>query len=101
MSNVVKKGDFLVLIGADNEVKEFFISTAMFDLDNCFTGIPSRKNCDHCFGFRLRDGYFYQPVKSYWVDRKATLEECDKFIQWMEEKGHKFNLNTLELTLNT
>ena len=100
MSNVVKKGDFLVFIGADDEVKEFFISSAMFDLDNCFTGITGRKNCDHCFGFRLRDGYFYQPGTSYWVDRKATLEECDKFIQWMEEKGHKFNLNILELTLN-
>lgn len=101
MSNVVKKGDFLVFIGADNEVKEFFISSAMFDLDNCHTGITGRKNCYHCFGFRLRDGYFYQPVTSYWVDRKATLEESDKFVQWMEEKGHKFNLNTLELTLNT
>lgn len=101
MSNVVKKGDFLVLIGADNEVKDFFISSAMFDLDNCFTGFIGRKNCYHCFGFRLRDGYFYQPGTSYWVDRKATLEECDKFIQWMEDKGHKFNLNTLELTLNT
>lgn len=101
MSNVVKKGDFLVFIGEDNEVKDFFISSAMFDLDNCFTGITGRKLCYHCFGFRLRDGYFYQPVTSYWVDRKATLEECDKFVQWMEDKGHKFNLNTLELTLNT
>lgn len=101
MSNVVKKGDFLVFVGAGNEVRGFFISSAMFDLDNCFTGITGRKNCDHCFGFRLSDCYFYQPGTSYWVNRKATLEECDRFLQWMEDKGYKFNLNTLELTLNT
>lgn len=101
MSNVVKKGDFLVFEGIDSEVKEFFISSAMFDLDNCRTWVTGRKCCDHCFGFRLEDCYFYQPGMSYWVNRKATLEESDKFIQWMEDKGYKFNLNTLELTFNT
>ena len=101
MSNVVKKGDFLVYVGENDEVKEFFISTSMFDLDNCYTGITGRKICDHCFGFKLSNCNFYQPGIPYWVNRKATLGECDKFLQWMEEKGYKFNLNTLELTLNT
>ena len=101
MSNVVKKGDFLVFVGENDEVQEFFISSAMFDLDDCYTGVTGRKCCDNCFGFKLSNCHFYQSGQSYWVNRKATLEECEKFIKWMEEKGHKFNINTLELTLNT
>ena len=101
MSNIVRKGDFLVFVGENDEVKEFFISSAMFDLDNCRTGVTGRKLCNHCFGFRLSNGNCYLLGTSYWVDRKATLRESEKFIKWMEEKGHKFNINTLELTLNT
>lgn len=103
MSNIVRKGDSLVFINHNNgRVTEFFVSTHSFDLDESFSrGTSSaRKLVDGCFGFRLEDNYHYSPMCSYWVDRKATLEERNTFIQWMKDKGHTFNMNTLELCLN-
>jgi len=97
MSNMVRKGDFLVFINSiDGSVTEFFVSTRSFDLDNEDT----RRLVDGLFGFRLLDNCHYLLGISYWVDRKATLEERTKFIQWMKEKGHTLNMNTLELRLN-
>lgn len=103
MSNMVRKGDFLVFIDSRNErITEFFVSTRSFDLDESFSRGTShaRKLVEGCFGFRLEDNYHYQPGTSYWVDRKATLEERNTFIQWMKDKGHTFNMNTLGLNLN-
>lgn len=103
MSNMVRKGDFLVFISSlEGSVTEFFVSTRSFDLDNEYRRRTSetRRLVDGCFGFRLHDNWHYQPGISYWVDRKATLEERTKFIQWMKDKGHTLNLNTLELCLN-
>lgn len=104
MSNIVRKGDFLVFEDEGN-VTEFFVSKCSFDLDECHVGSTGRKLVRNCFGFkivgsRLPCGHYYEEGLDYWINRKATLEERDRFIQWMEEKGHKFNLNTLELTLN-
>lgn len=104
MSNIVRKGDFLVFEDEGN-VTEFFVSKGSFDLDECHVGITGRKLVPNCFGFKIASsifpsGHYYEEVRDYWITRKATLEERERFLQWMEEKGHKFNMNTLELTLN-
>ena len=91
MSNIVRKGDFLVFVDAFEQVSEFFISSINIDLDNCFVGSTGRKKVH---------GYYYKPGANYWITRKATLEERDRFLRWLEEKGHKVNLNTMEITLN-
>ena len=105
MSNIVRKGDFLVFEDTGLNVTEFFVSKGSFDLDECYTGSTGRKLVPSCFGFkivgnRLPCGHYYEGNSNYWINRKATLEERDRFLRWMEEKGHKFNMNTLELTLN-
>lgn len=105
MSNIVRKGDFLVFEDTDGRVTEFFISKGSFDLDSCRVGDTGRKLVPGCFGFKivssvLPSGHYYEGDRNYWITRKATFEERERFIQWMEEKGHKFNMNTLELTLN-
>lgn len=100
MSNIVRKGDFLVFVDAFEQVSEFFISSINIDLDNCRTGSTGRKKVHGCFGFQLRNGHYYEPGEDYWITRKATLEERDRFLRWLEEKGHKVNLNTMEITLN-
>jgi hypothetical protein len=35
MSNIVRKGDFLVFSTASGDVVEFFVSKGSFDLDEC------------------------------------------------------------------
>jgi hypothetical protein len=105
MSNIVRKGDFLVFEDTDGTVTEFFVSKGSFDLDGCHFGSTGRRLVPSCFGFKivrsmLPCGHYYEGDSSYLVTRKATLEERERFLQWMEEKGHKFNMNTLELTLN-
>ena len=100
MSEIVRKGDFLVFVDAFEHVSEFFISSIYIDLNNCFAGRTGRKKVHGCFGFHLRSGRYYEPGNDYWITRKATLEERYRFIRWMEEKGHKINLNTMEITLN-
>lgn len=105
MSNIVRKGDFLVFENIEGDVTEFFVSKGSFDLDRCRTGGFGRKYVPNCFGFKIvssisHDGHYYKGGSEYWITRKATLEERDKFLRWMKEKGHKFNQNTLELTLN-
>lgn len=102
MSNMVRKGDFLVFVESESgRVSEFFVSTHSFDLDNEYSNRRINRRLVHgCFGFRLRDNQIYQSGTTYWVDRKATLEERNQFIQWMKDKGHTFNMNTLELCLN-
>ena len=105
MSNVVRKGDFLVFETTEGNVTEFFVSKGSFDLDECRVGVTGRKLVQSCFGFKLvsnvfPSGHYYAEGGSYWITRKATLEERKRFLQWMEEKGHKFNMNTLRLTLN-
>ena len=100
MSNIVRKGDFLVFVDIDGVVTEFLVSRGVFDLDDCLTGATGRFSVPDCFGFIIRTGRHYPRRDSYWITRKATLEERDRFLRWMEEKGHKFNMNTLELTLN-
>lgn len=91
MSNIVRKGDFLVFVDLHGREE---------DLLRLTVGQTGRMLIDGCFGFRLRDNFHYVNGVSYWINRKATLEERDEFLQWMEKKGHKFNLNTLELILN-
>ena len=100
MSNIVRRGDFLVFVDLHGRVTEFFISSREEDLNRLDVGHTGRMLIDGCFGFRLRDNFHYVKGGSYWITRKATLEERDEFLQWMEEKGHRFNINTLELTLN-
>lgn len=105
MSNIVRKGDFLVFEDTRGNVIEFFVSKGSFDLDECHTGNTGRKLVPNCFGFkivgsRLPCGHYYEGNSNYWISRKATLEERNRFLRWMEEKGHKFNMNTLKLTLN-
>lgn len=105
MSNIVRKGDFLVFENVRGNVTEFFVSKGLFDLDECRVGSTGRKLVPNCFWFKIVDsrspyGYYYEEGISYWINRKATLEERYGFLRWMEEKGHKFNMNTLELTLN-
>lgn len=104
MSNIVRKGDFLVFEDEGN-VTEFFVSKGSFDLDGCRVGRTGRKLVPNRFGFkivgsRLPCGHYYAGYSNYWITRKATLEERDRFLRWMEEKGHKFNMNTLKITLN-
>lgn len=104
MSDIVRKGDFLVFEDEGN-VTEFFVSQGSFDLDGCLIGSTGKKFVRNCFGFkivggRLPCGHYYRDGISYWITRKATLGERDRFLRWMEEKGYKFNMNTLELTLN-
>lgn len=101
MSNMVRKGDFLVFVNSDGRVTEFFVSTYSFDLDNARSGGRiNRSLVDGCFGFHLGSNHYYRLGSSYWVDRKATLEERNQFIQWMKDKGHTLNMNTLALNLN-
>ncbi len=99
MSNIVKKGDFLVYEN-EGRVTEFFVSKGSFDLDECCVGVTGRISVPSCFGFIIRTGHYYRCCGNYWITRKATSEERDRFLRWMEGKGHKFNMNTLELTLN-
>lgn len=105
MSNIVRKGDFLVFEDTIGNVTEFFVSKSSFDLDECYTGGTGRKFVPNCFGFKVfsrlfPSGHYYGGNSNYWITRKATLEERERFLQWMEEKGHKFNMNTMEITLN-
>ena len=100
MSNIVRKGDFLVFEDTRGNVTEFFVSKGSFDLDGCRVGRTGRISVPSCFGFAIRTGHYYYGYCNYWITRKATLEERERFLRWMEEKGHKFNMNTLELTLN-
>ena len=98
MSDIVRKGDFLVFEDEGN-VTEFFVSKGSFDLNECRVGRTGRIYVPSCFGFIIRTGHHYC-CGNYWITRKATLEERDRFLLWMEGKGNKLNLNTLELTLN-
>lgn len=100
MSNIVRKGDFLVFVDVLGRVTEFFISSQEFDLLRFPTSRYGRISVDGCFGFRLKDNYHYEKGCSYLINRKATLEERDHFLRWLEYRGYKFNNNTLELTLN-
>lgn len=105
MSNIVRKGDFLVFEDLVGNMTEFFVSKGSFDLDECHVGYTGRKLVPGCFGFkivggRLPSGHYYEGNSNYWITRKATLEERDRFLRWLEEKGHKVNLNTMEITLN-
>ena len=43
MSNIVRKGDFLVFVSVSEQVTEFFISSINIDLNNCFVGSTGRK----------------------------------------------------------
>ena len=100
MSNIVRKGDFLVFEEVGGNVTEFFISKCSFDLNECRVGRTGRISVPSCFGFIIRTGHYYRFYCNYWINRKATLEERERFIQWMEDKGHKIKLNTMEITLN-
>ena len=100
MSDIVRKGEVLVFVSVSEQVTEFFISSINIDLDNCFVGSTGRKKVHGCFGFQLRSGHYYEPGEDYWITRKATLEERERFLRWLEEKDHKVNLNTMEITLN-
>ena len=100
MSNIVRKGDFLVFEEEGGNVTEFFVSKGLFDLNSCRVGRTGRISVPNCFGFIIRTGHYYHRSGYYWITRKATLEERERFLRWIEEKGHKFNMNTLEITLN-
>lgn len=72
MSNMVRKGDFLVFVNSDSgRVTEFFVSTSSFNLDDSRRGIShTRRLVDGCFGFRLKDNYYYHYGTSYyWTER--------------------------------
>ena len=86
MSNIVRKGDFLVFVSVSEQVTEFFISSINIDLDNCLTGSTGRKKVHGCFGFQLRNGHYYEPGEDYWITRKATLEERDRFLRGWKKK---------------
>lgn len=96
MSNMVKRGDFLVFQKPDGEVLEFFISTMDFNLDE-HTCLGNKKIVPGCEGFRITTGHFYEQGCSCWVDRKAIDEERILFLNWMEDHGYKFNRNTLDI----
>ena len=51
MSDIVRKGDFLVFVDAFEQVSEFFISSINIDLDNCFVGSTGRKKYTVVLGF--------------------------------------------------
>ena len=99
MSNMVKRGDFLVFQELDGKVTEFFISTMDFDLDECVRPSANRKLVPGCKGFRIPTAFFYEQGRKYWVDRKATDEERILFLHWMEDHGYKFNRNTLNIQI--
>ena len=104
MSDMVRKGDFLVFEDEGN-VTEFFVSKGSFDLDECHVGITGIKLVPNCFGFKIassifHSGHYYEEGRDYWITRKAKLEERDRFLRWLERKCHKVNLNTMEITLN-
>lgn len=98
MSNIARKGDFLVF-EREGVVTEFFVLSEDVDLDSCRVGSTGRKLVHHCRGIRLQDSYFYEPRGLYWINRKATLEERDRFVEWMRRKGYKFNPNTIDISL--
>lgn len=98
MSNMIKRGDFLVFQTPHGEVTEFFISTMDFNLDECHRS-AQRKSVPGCKGFRMSTGHFYEQVCSYWVDRKATDDERKSFLNWMKEHGYKFHRNTLDIQI--
>lgn len=100
MSDIVRRGDFLVYTDHNGRVIEFFIALNTINLSNYEENQNGRRLVPGCFGFRLSDCSHYRRGSNYWINRKATLEERDRFLLWMEWKGHKLNLNTLELTLN-
>ena len=108
MSNIVRKGDFLVFEEVGGNVTEFFVSKGSFDLNECSVGRTGRISVPSCFGFKitrnihsmLPAGHYYAEGRDYLINRKATLKERDRFLRWLEEKGHKVNLNTMEITLN-
>ena len=51
MSDIVRKGDFLVFVSVSEQVTEFFISSINIDLDNCFVGSTGRKKYTVVLGF--------------------------------------------------
>lgn len=53
MSDIVRKGDFLVFVDAFEQVSEFFISSINIDLDNCFVGSTGRKKYTVVLGFNF------------------------------------------------
>lgn len=98
MSNIARKGDFLVF-ESNGEVTEFFVLSEDINLDNCRVGSTGRKLVHRCWGFCLQNSFFYRPRGFYWINRKATLEERDRFVEWMRSKGYKFNPNTMDISL--
>lgn len=98
MSNMVKRGDFLVFQEHNGEVTEFFISTMNFDLDECHRS-GNRKSAPGCKGFRIPTGHFYEQGCNYWVNRKATDEERTLFLNWMKEHRYKLHRNTLNIQI--
>lgn len=78
MSEIVRKGDFLVFEDEGN-VTEFFVSKGSFDLDGCRVGRTGRKLVPNCFGFkivgsRLPYGHYYAGYSNYW---KNVIDSYD------------------------
>ena len=42
MSDIVRKGDFLVFEDTGGNVTEFFVSKGLFDLDGCYVGCTGK-----------------------------------------------------------
>lgn len=101
--NIVKKGQVLVWIGGgDDTPREYFVAIKDIDLDTQRRSDSSgRYLVRGLLGFNTTYNRYFESNGYYWINRLATPEEEKYFFQWLKEKGHYLNINTLQVIVNT
>lgn len=75
-----------------------FFATIEVDLDQCEQSESSgRFYVSGLIGFDLYDNTSFG-LSRWWIRRVATYEERQSFLRWMEERGIRFNQNSLEIS---
>jgi len=95
--NIIKRCECLVNDNNDGKVIQIFFATIEVDLDRCEQYESSgRFRVPGLIGFDLYDNIRFE-LNKWWVRRVATYEERQQFFRWIEERGIRFNQNTLEI----
>lgn len=87
----LKKGDFVVWCERNGEKVDFFVVLK----DQHIPDSEGRMyySADHLAGYSVRHGNYFK--EGNWsFSRKATCDEVEFFIRWLDNNNKKFNLNT-------
>lgn len=89
----LKKGDIVVWCERNGEKVDFFVVLENQHLSD-YEG-RMYYLADHLAGYSVRHGNYFE--EGNWsFSRKATNEEVDFFVRWLDERNKKFNFNTGE-----